>query len=149
MDILRQYLQKQNLDTIQTTPSTIPSDSPGRPKVQTPAWAAESKATGEKTVWKFSSTTKQTELKGKVSYNPFNSNIELIDDFQNLRYRECEFTNQENYILVSTKLKQNRSFWTNTIKANDTVLNIIQEQYRLPFLETPDTTRLSNKVCNI
>ena len=30
------------------------------------------------------------------------------------------------------------------IKANDTVLNIIQEGYRLPFLETPDTARFSN-----
>ena len=28
--------------------------------------------------------------------------------------------------------------------ANDTVLNIIQEGYRLPFLETPDTARFSN-----
>ena len=133
--------------------SNNPFNNPFRfarmPKVQTPSWAAESKATGEKTVWKFSSTTKQTELKGKVSYNPFDSNIELIDDFRNLRHREYEFTNQENYIPVSTKLKQNRSFWTNTIKANDTVLNIIQERYRLPFLETPDTPRLSNKVCNI
>ena len=44
MDILRQSLQKQNLNTIQTTPSTIPSttpltipsDSPERPKAQTP-----------------------------------------------------------------------------------------------------------------
>ena len=72
--ILYQSLQKQNLNTIQTTPSiipsatpsAIPSDSRERPKVQTPAWFAESKATGEKTVQKFNSTTKQTELEGKV-----------------------------------------------------------------------------------
>ena len=30
------------------------------------------------------------------------------------------------------------------IKANDTVSNIIQEGYRLPFLEIPDTARFSN-----
>ena len=30
------------------------------------------------------------------------------------------------------------------MKAYDTVLNIIQEGYRLPFLETPDTARFSN-----
>ena len=100
MDILRQSLQKQNLNTMQTTrstiPSTIPSDSPERPKVQTPAWVAENKGPGEKTVWKFNSTTKQTELEGKVSYNSFDSNIELVDDFQNLKNREYEFTNQEN-----------------------------------------------------
>ena len=84
MDILRQSLQKQKLNTIQRTPSTIPSptpltipsDSPEQPEVQTPVWDAENKATGEKTVRRFNSTTKQTELKGKVSYNSFDSNIE-------------------------------------------------------------------------
>ena len=95
MDILRQSLQKQNLNTIQTTPSTIPSDSPERPKVQTPAWVVESKAIEEKTVQKFNSKTKQTELEGKVSYNSFDSNIELMDGFQNLKNREFEFTNKE------------------------------------------------------
>ena len=77
-------------------------------------------------------------VKGKVSYNSFDSNIELIDGFQNLKNREFEFTNKEKYISVKGKLKQNQSFWKNAIKVNDTVLNIIQEGYRLPFLETPD-----------
>ena len=126
-----------------TTPLTIPSDLPERPKVQT-AWVAENKTTGEKTVRNFNSTTKQTELEGKVSYNSFDSNIEVVDDFQNLTNREYEFTNQENYKSVTGKLKQNQSFWKNTIGANDTVLNTIQEGYRLPFLETPDTARFSN-----
>ena len=151
MDILRQSLQKQSLNTMQTTrstihsttPSTISADSPERPKVQTPTWVAENKATGEKTVSKFNSTTKKTELEGKVSYNFFDSNIELIDDFQNLN-REYEFTNQKNYIFVKEKLTRNQSFWKNTMKAYDTVLNIIQEGHRLPFLETPDTARFSN-----
>ena len=62
------------------------------------------------------------------------SNIELVDDFQNLKNREYEFTNQENYVSVNGKLKQNESVWKNTIKANDTVLDIIQKGYRLPFL---------------
>ena len=60
--------KKKKLNTIQSTPSTIPStillkilsDSPKRPKVQTPAWIAESKAILEKAVLKFNSTTKQT-----------------------------------------------------------------------------------------
>ena len=152
MNILRQSLQKQNLNTMQktrstiysTTPSTILSDSPERPKVQTPAWVAENKATGEKNIRKFNSAAKQTELQGKFSYNSFDSNIEQIDDFQNLKNREYEFINQENYISVKGKLKQNQSFWKNTIKADDTVLNIIQEGYRMPLLETPDTARFSN-----
>ena len=72
MDILHQSLEKKRkkkkLNTIQSIPSTIrstiplkiPSDSPERPKVQTPAWIAESKAILEKAVLKFNSTTKQT-----------------------------------------------------------------------------------------
>ena len=71
MDILRQSLQKQNLNIMQTTcstiysttSSTIPSDSPECQKVQTPAWVAQNKTTGEK----FNSTTKQTELQDIVS----------------------------------------------------------------------------------
>ena len=42
--------------------------------------------------------------------------------FQN----EFKFTNQENYISVKGTLRQSQSFWKNTIKANYTVLNIIQ-----------------------
>ena len=104
----------------------------------------ESKAIGEKTVQKFNSTTKQAELEGKVSYNSFDFNIELINGFQNVKNREFEFTNQEKYISVKGKLKQNQSFWKNTIKAKDTVLNIVKEGYRLPFLETPDTATFGN-----
>ena len=140
-----------------TTSSTIPSDSPENPKVQTPAWVAENKATGEKTVWKFDSTTKQTELEGEVSYNSSDSiffrfdsiYIELTDDFQNLKNTEYEFTNQENYISVKGKSKQNHSFWKNTIKSNDTVLQIIQQGYRLLFLETPAIVRFSNNMSAI
>ena len=70
MDILCQSLQKQNLNTMQITHSTIYStilstifsDLPERPKVQIPAWVAENKVTGEKTIQQFNSTTKQTEL---------------------------------------------------------------------------------------
>ena len=89
MDILRQSLQRQNLNTMQktrstihsTTSSAIPSYLPKRPKVQTPAWVAENKTTVEKTVRKFNSTTKRTELVGKVSYNSFDFNTEQIEDF--------------------------------------------------------------------
>ena len=58
-----QFLQKQNLNTIQTipsaNPSTIRSDSPEHSKVQTLAWVVDSKATEEKTE---SSTEQQNRL---------------------------------------------------------------------------------------
>ena len=75
--------------------------------------------------------------------------VELTDDFQNLKNREYEFTNQENYISVKGKSKQNHSFWKNTTKSNDTVLQIIQQGYRLLFLETPDIARFSNNMSAI
>ena len=103
-------MQKTRSTIYSTTPSTILSDSPERPKVQTPAWVAENKATGEKNIRKFNSAAKQTELQGKFSYNSFDSNIEQIDDFQNLENRGYEFINQENYISVKVTLKQNQSF---------------------------------------
>ena len=59
----------------------------------------------KKTARKLNSTTKQTELEGKVSYNSFHPSIKLIDNFQNLKNRESEFANQENYISVSGKIR--------------------------------------------
>ena len=112
--------------------------------MQTPVWVVETKATEVKTIRKFNSKIKQTVFAGKFSYNSFDNNMELIDSFENLRNREFEFSSQEKYISVKGKSKQNQSFWENNIKANDTVLNIIQEGYRLPFLETPDTARFGN-----
>ena len=58
-------------------------------------------------------------FKGKISYNSFNSNIELIDGFQNFPNKDFEFINQEKYISVKEKLKQNQKLWKNTIKENN------------------------------
>ena len=99
------------MNTIQTTPSTIssknplivPSDLPERPKVQTSGWVVQTKVTGENTNRKFYSTTKQTELEGKVSYNSFDSNIKLW--FPSLTNREFKITNPEKYLPIKGNLK--------------------------------------------
>lgn len=83
-------------------------------------------------------------FKGKISYNSFNSNIELIDGFQNFPNKDFEFINQEKYISVKEKLKQNQKLWKNTIKENNTVFIIIQRRRQAVILEIPDTTRFSN-----
>ena len=91
------------------------------------------------------STEKNPEwFKGKISYNSFNSNIELIDGFQNFPNKDFEFINQEKYISVKEKLKQNQKLWKNTIKENNTVFIIIQRRRQAVILEIPDTTRFSN-----
>ena len=50
---------------------------------------------GEKTIQNINSKTKQADLEFKVSYNSFDTNIELIHSFQNLKNREFELTNQK------------------------------------------------------
>ena len=109
METLRQSLQKQDLNTIQTTPSVVEGQQLLQESLQIHQNVQKYRHLhGLRR--KFNSTTKQTELEGKVSYNSFDSNIELIDDFQNLKDRKFEFTNQENYVSVKGKFKQNQSF---------------------------------------
>ena len=113
--ILCQSLQKQNLNTIQTTPSiipsatpsAIPSDSRERPKVQTPAWFAESKATEEKTVQKFNSTTKQTEL-AKKGY-PFKF------DLKNSYHHIDIFGSQQTYLSIFWVIKGATKYFVFTV----------------------------------
>ena len=42
------------------------------------------------------------------------------------------------------KLKENYRFWQNTIKANETILQIANEGYRLLFIETRYDAKFSN-----
>ena len=42
------------------------------------------------------------------------------------------------------KLKDNLSFWENTIEANSFILSVIKEGYRIPFIENPSSVFLSN-----
>ena len=73
----------------------------------------------EKRLYRNSTEKKPEWFKGKISYNSFNSNIELIDGFQNFPNKDFEFINQEKYISVKEKLKQNQKLWKNTIKENN------------------------------
>ena len=98
----------------------------------------------EKRLYRNSTEKKPEWFKGKISYNSFNSNIELIDGFQNFPNKDFEFINQEKYISVKEKLKQNQKLWKNTIKENNTVFIIIQRRRQAVILEIPDTTRFSN-----
>ena len=52
----------------------------------------------EKRLSESSTAQQDTELEAKVLYDYFDSNIELIDGFQNLKNMEFEFTNQEKYV---------------------------------------------------
>ena len=58
--------------------------------------------------------------------------------------RKLESELQDQYISVKGNLKQSYRYWMNTIKRNDTVLYIIQEDYKLHFVDTPSEARFQN-----
>ena len=89
MSILRQSLQQQNLNTIQTTffrsPFSNPINNSFRftrgPKSTDICMGCGEKRGGRKTVQKINSKINQTGLEGTVLYNYFDTNIKLIDGF--------------------------------------------------------------------
>jgi len=46
--------------------------------------------------------------------------------------------------LVKGRLKQNLSFWSNTLKANKTILDVIDKGYKIPFIDTPKENFFKN-----
>lgn len=45
---------------------------------------------------------------------------------------------------VKGKLKENVNFWEHTIQANEFILNVIKEGYKIPFLSPPEPVKLKN-----
>jgi len=41
-------------------------------------------------------------------------------------------------------LKENVNFWAHTIQANDFIVNVIKEGYKVPFLSPPVPVNLKN-----
>ena len=48
-------------------------------------------------------------------------------------------------ISLKGNLKRNIAFWQNTLMANESVLHIIENGYKIPFFETPEKGHLFNK----
>ena len=69
-----------------------------------------------------------------------NTDIEFKDKIG----RSFETIQEEKLISVKGKLKQKVSFWENTIKANEAIIDIIKEGYKIPFLETPSEALFKN-----
>ena len=47
-------------------------------------------------------------------------------------------------ISLKGNLKRNIAFWQNTLMANESVLHIIENGYKIPFFETPEKAQLPN-----
>ena len=65
----------------------------------------------------------------------------LTEILENKNYK---YKSEQKYISVKGKLKEKYEFWQNTIKANKTILQIIDEEYMLLFMETPSDAKFSN-----
>ena len=102
----------------------------------------ESKATGEKTIQKFKSKTKQNDLEGKVSHNSFDTKIQQIDGFQNFKNTWLEFTNSEKQI---KKLKTKPEFLENYDQDKWYKFENYTKRIETTILENPEAARFSNK----
>ena len=47
-------------------------------------------------------------------------------------------------ISLKSNLKRNIAYWQNTLMANESVLHIIENGYKIPFFEKPEKAHLSN-----
>ena len=52
--------------------------------------------------------------------------------------------NIDTYIFVKGNLKKHLPLWEKTIRANETVCDILKKSYKLPFLYTPSNAEFKN-----
>ena len=141
---LARHLQKNHLDTSQHqfhkiqdrfTPSPSISKVERRPATIT----AMEKGTG------------RTNAPGSLNYR---QEADLNKPSETVKYSFMQFHDQdyefESPILDTVSpfyvgsLKKNFSFWSDTLKANSFVLNVISSGYLIPFFESPPSVYLKN-----
>ena len=47
-------------------------------------------------------------------------------------------------ISLKSNLKRNIAYWQNTLMANESVLHIIENGYKIPFFDTPEKAHFPN-----
>ena len=62
---------------------------------------------------------------------------EFSDLNENYNVQEFEFEKGNNYPTVKGRVKKNLNFWQETLSANSTILDIIDNGYKIPFFKTP------------
>ena len=65
-------------------------------------------------------------------------------DFVDTDDRNAEFEEGRNKQSLKGRLKRSNEFWKNTLKANDFVIETINDGYKLPLKETPIKTEFRN-----
>ena len=73
----------------------------------------------------------ETEVEGMKIDNAFS---DLSNDYT---IQEFEFEKGNNYPSVKGRLKKKLIIWQETLSANSTILEIIDNGYKIPFYKTP------------
>ena len=59
-------------------------------------------------------------------------------------HKSYEYKSEQKRISAKDKLKEKYEFWQNTIKAKETILQIIDKGYMLSFIKTLSDAKFSN-----
>jgi len=80
-----------------------------------------------------------------------NQRIEGIDENNLVSSLECtlesknfEYVESDESISVKGRLKTKLPFWSNTLKANKTILDVVEKGYKIPFINLPKTNFSKN-----
>ena len=82
--------------------------------------------------------------KDKIKSNTYSCFIEARNGNYEGKQKTREYEESDAYISMKGNLKKHLSFWKKTIRANETVCDILKNGYKLPFLYTPSNAKSKN-----
>ena len=85
-------------------------------------------------------TTTEIDAEGKFNFNYIWSENDLMVNKEIFDHENSKKSN----ISLKENLKRNIAYWQNILMANESVLHIIKNGYKIPFFETPEKADLPN-----
>ena len=85
-------------------------------------------------------TTTEIDAEGKFNFNCIWSENDLMVNKEIFDHENSKKSN----ISLKENLKRNIAYWQNILMANESVLHIIKNGYKIPFFETPEKADLPN-----
>ena len=85
-------------------------------------------------------TKTEIDAEGKFNFNYVCSEDDLMVNKEIFGHGNSKKSN----ISLKGNLKRNIAFWQNTLMANESVLHIIENGYKIPFFETPQKAHVPN-----
>ena len=138
MDILLNSTSHLEKATCHPPKPTLSCRPLKRQKSPTLAYNVEKQLIGRNGVQKPISQTKMTTEGNSICFSGHNDLSTIPPTFTEiLENKNYECKSEQKHISIKGKLKEKYEFWQNTIKANETILQILDEGYMLPFIETP------------